>query len=236
MVREAVRKGINYIDTSPWYGFGTADVVLGKVHDLEFASSLDIILHETLPALQKIKESGKARFIGITGYPLGVLREVVERSTVKLDSVLSYCRCTLFDQSLLEHIPFFQKHGLGIINAANLGMSLLTEEEIPKWHPALPEIRAACAEAIRYCKDQGVDISKLAICFSLNHLGIDTHLTGMAESAHLEKNLKTLFDGLDAKEETVLEEIQKRFFRPLVVRHWEEVGVKKYWQKLAVKK
>lgn len=41
-----------------------------QVHDMEFAPNLDIIINETLPALQKIKQSGKARFIGITGYPL----------------------------------------------------------------------------------------------------------------------------------------------------------------------
>jgi aryl-alcohol dehydrogenase-like predicted oxidoreductase len=44
------------------------------VHDLEFAPSLDIIIRETLPALHQIKASGKARFIGITGYPLSQLR------------------------------------------------------------------------------------------------------------------------------------------------------------------
>jgi aryl-alcohol dehydrogenase-like predicted oxidoreductase len=37
---------------------------------MEFATNLDVIINETLPALQKVKESGKARFIGITGYPL----------------------------------------------------------------------------------------------------------------------------------------------------------------------
>lgn len=37
---------------------------------MEFAPSLDIIINETLPALQKVQQSGKARFIGITGYPL----------------------------------------------------------------------------------------------------------------------------------------------------------------------
>ena len=37
---------------------------------MEFASSLDIIIDETLPALQKVVNSGKAKFIGITGYPL----------------------------------------------------------------------------------------------------------------------------------------------------------------------
>ena len=41
-----------------------------KVHDMEFAPNLDIIINETLPALQKVKDSGKAKFIGITGYPL----------------------------------------------------------------------------------------------------------------------------------------------------------------------
>lgn len=37
---------------------------------MEFAPNLDIIINETLPALQKVKDAGKARFIGITGYPM----------------------------------------------------------------------------------------------------------------------------------------------------------------------
>ena len=37
---------------------------------MEFAPNLDIIINETLPALQKVKDSGKVKFIGITGYPL----------------------------------------------------------------------------------------------------------------------------------------------------------------------
>ncbi|CAL9128626.1 unnamed protein product, partial [Musa textilis] len=40
-------------------------------HDIEFGS-LDQIVNETIPVLQKIRETGKARFIGITGLPLGI--------------------------------------------------------------------------------------------------------------------------------------------------------------------
>lgn len=41
---------------------------------MEFAPSLNIFINETLPALQKDQESGKARFIEITGYPLESFR------------------------------------------------------------------------------------------------------------------------------------------------------------------
>ena len=51
-----------------------------QVHDPEFAPSVDIIVTQTLPALQKLKEEGKIKYVGITGYPLETQREIIERS------------------------------------------------------------------------------------------------------------------------------------------------------------
>lgn len=75
---------------------------------MEFAPSVDIIINQTLPALYEVVRDGKARFIGVTGYPLSVLREVIEKSPVKIDCVLSYCRLTLMDDTLKDYIPFFK--------------------------------------------------------------------------------------------------------------------------------
>jgi hypothetical protein len=81
-----------------------------QVHDMEFAPSLDIIWRETLPALQKVKDAGKARFIGITGYPMDNFRRVIENSPVQIDTILTYCHFTMNDSSLLQHLPYFEVH------------------------------------------------------------------------------------------------------------------------------
>ena len=142
-----------------------SEVDLLQVHDVEFAPSVDMILNETLPAVEKLRNRGLCRYIGITGYPIGPLREIVERSEVKIDSVLSYCRLALHDNTLKEHFEFFKSRNIPIINASPVGMGLLTETGTQDWHPALPEIKSACRQAVRYCKENGVDITRLA----LNH-------------------------------------------------------------------
>jgi diketogulonate reductase-like aldo/keto reductase len=65
-------------------------------------------VNETLPALQSVVEARKARYIGVTGYPVSVLKEAVERSNVKIDTILSYTRETLIDDTLKKFLPFFQ--------------------------------------------------------------------------------------------------------------------------------
>ena len=40
------------------------------------------IVNETIPALQKLKEQGLVRFIGITGYPLDIYTYVLDRYAV----------------------------------------------------------------------------------------------------------------------------------------------------------
>ncbi len=119
-VPTALEEGMNFIDTSPFYGRGMSEVLVGIAlrgiprerylictklgrydlshfdfsakrvvesvdvslyrlgvdhldvclcHDIEFVPMQQIVA-ETLPALRKLKEQGKVRFLGISGYPI----------------------------------------------------------------------------------------------------------------------------------------------------------------------
>lgn len=156
-----------------------------QCHDIEFGS-LDQIVEETLPALRKVVEQGKARFLGITGLPLKIFPYVLDRTEV--DTVLSYCHYTLNDTSLETRLPYLEQKSVGIINAAPLAMGLLTERELPSWHPAPETLRAACARAAAHCRSRGADIAQLALQFSLANPRIATTLVGMAGVAEVRQN------------------------------------------------
>ncbi|XP_035833330.1 L-galactose dehydrogenase isoform X3 [Helianthus annuus] len=230
-VREAFRLGINFFDTSPYYGGTLSEKVLGKAlkavgvprneyivstkcgrykegfdfsaervtksideslerlqmdyvdilqcHDIEFGS-LDQIVNETIPALQKLKEAGKIRFIGITGLPLGIFSYVLDRVPPgTVDVILSYCHYSINDTTLEDLIPYLKSKGVGVISASPLAMGLLTESGPPEWHPASPKLKAACQTAAAFCKKKGKDISKLALQYSLCNKDISTILVGM---------------------------------------------------------
>ncbi|XP_050453165.1 uncharacterized protein LOC126852411 isoform X3 [Cataglyphis hispanica] len=283
-VRQAIKQGVNYIDTAPWYGQGRSQTTLGKalkgiprgayyittkigryeldydnmfdftiektrksfkkslellgldyvdviqIHDIEFAPSLDIIITQTLPELSKLVAEGKAKHIGITGYPISVLKECVEKSNINIACVLSYARLTLIDDTLLDYIPFFKKHNIGVINAAALSMGLLTNNGPPSWHPASDETKEQCMNAAQYCKDQNVELSKLAIWHSMQYTNVDTNLIGIQSTKQLQMNLDVLQNGITEKEKTVLQEIQKKFLSIIKNQHWEGKEIQMYWK------
>src|SRR6185312_9267055 len=67
-------------------------VDLLQAHDVEFGE-VEQIIHETIPEMRRLQQQGKARYIGITGYPLGTLIRIAE--AVPVDSIISYCRYNL---------------------------------------------------------------------------------------------------------------------------------------------
>ncbi|KAH9611662.1 hypothetical protein KSS87_018622 [Heliosperma pusillum] len=252
-VSQAFNSGINFFDTSPYYGATLSETMLGKClkalgvprdqfivatkcgrynegfdfsaervtksideslerlqldyvdilqcHDIEFGS-LDQIVNETIPALQKIKESGKTRFVGITGLPLDIYTYVLDRVPPgTIDVILSYCHFCINDSTLEDLLPYLKSKGVGVINASPLSMGLHTENGPPDWHPASDEIKAACRAAAEYCKQNRKSISKLALQYSLSNKELSTVLVGMNSVKQVEENVAAALEleatGLD---------------------------------------
>lgn len=252
-VRVALDLGMNFIDTSPFYGRGMSECLLGVAlrdvprdryylgsklgrydrahfdfsarrvvesvdvslhrmgveyldimlcHDIEFVEMSQIV-EETLPALRKIQQQGKVRFVGISGYPMNIFRYVLDRAN--LDVVLSYNHYTLQNTMLADLVPYLKEKGVGIMNAAPFSARLLTNAPLPPWHKATPEIRATCLRAAEHCASRGVDIAQLAVQFSLSHPELVTCIVGSANPENVARWVHWVDQPLDRK---LLEEVQ----------------------------
>ncbi|CAK9804072.1 L-galactose dehydrogenase [Anthophora quadrimaculata] len=262
-IRQALKRGINYIDTAPWYNNGGSETIIGKalkgiprnayyiatkvgslkllgldyvdviqVHDIEFAPSLDIIITQTLPELSKQVAEGKARYIGITGYPVSILEECIKKSNINISCILSYTRHTLIDNTLIEYIPFFKAHNIGIINASAPCMGLLTNKGAPDWHPASDHTKKICADAVKCCKDHDVELAKLAVWYSMQCKDIATYLVGIQNLKQLYMNLDVLKNGITEKEKHLLQELQEKYFCKITEKHWENKEIQIYWENM----
>ena len=126
-----------------------------QVHDPEFCSdNFNQIIDETLPALDKLRKQGKVRYIGINGYPMYIYEELLRRSTVKIDTVLTYARLTPINNDFLKELENLKEKKLiqnvGVINAAATGMGLLTpgSKVMCDWHPGRKETKQAVFDAL----------------------------------------------------------------------------------------
>jgi L-galactose dehydrogenase len=159
-----------------------------QIHDLEFGDKEQIV-NETLPELKRIRESGKVRFVGITGYPVHILRDIASENEV--DTILSYCRYNLMDTSMDDVLtPVAKEKQIGLINASILHMRILTDRGAPDWHPAPEKVKKAGEQVAALCAERGVDVASLALQYVLQHEYVATTLIGMSKVRHVEANLK----------------------------------------------
>lgn len=247
-VRVALDGGLNFIDTSPFYGRGMSEVLLGialrdvprdsyklctklgryDLNHFDFsakrvAESMDVSLHrlgtdhldivlchdiefvpmqqivdETLPALRKLQQQGKARLIGISGYPMKIFRFVLDQTD--LDVVLSYNQYTLQNTRFADElIPYLKTKGVGVMNAGPFSARLLTNAPLPKWLKEPENVKAAARRAAEHCAQRGVDLAKLALQFSLANPDITTTIAGSANPENIRKWVQWAAEPLDAQ-------------------------------------
>ena len=233
-VHVALDLGMNLIDTSPFYGRGMSEVLLGIAlkevprdsytlctklgrydlghfdfsakrvaesvdvslhrlgtdhldiilcHDIEFVP-MDKIVDETLPALKKIRDAGKVRFIGFSGYPQKIFRFICDQANV--DCVLNYNQYTLQNTRFAdETVPWLVERGIGVMNAGPFSARLLTDAALPVWLKEPESVKEAARRAAAACRARGTPIAKLALQFSLENPLIATTIAGSANPANI---------------------------------------------------
>jgi len=133
----------------------------------------DQIILDALRELFKLKEEGKVKAVGITGYALPILLRLAtlafNQHIGPLDVVLSFCHLTLQNSSLLDYLPLFMEKGRvsQIISASPLSMGLLTSNP-PEWHPAPKVVRQLSKKADTICGKEGLTLAAVALHYGLH--------------------------------------------------------------------
>lgn len=266
-VQVALDCGLNFLDTSPFYGRGMSEVLLGIAlrdvprdrytlctklgrydlahfdfsarrvaesvdvslhrlgtdyldiilcHDIEFVD-IQQIIDETLPALRKVQQAGKVRYVGFSGYPQKIFRRVCDAADV--DCVLSYNQYTLQNTRFLdETVPYLKDKGVGVMSAGPFSARLLTNAPLPEWLKEPEEVKQAARKAAELCQSQGVDIAQLALQFSIAHPDITTTIAGSANPNNIRKWVEWSEQPMDPE---LLEQVQAIFAPVKNVGHIE---------------
>ena len=168
-VRRSVQRSLDHLHTR------YLDVVY--CHDVEFVTADEVLT--AVIELRRIRdETGRIKYVGISGYPVMLLCElsemILEKTGEPLDIVMSYANFTLQNTRLASvALPRLRAARVDVVpNASVLGMGLLRRTGVPigahgDFHPSPNELRSVVQKASDWCDRQDNRIEKVAIRFAL---------------------------------------------------------------------
>ena len=243
LIDEALQQGINYFDTSPYYG--NSETVLGMcfdtlklpresyiisskagrineatfdyspdwlntslinslerlkthyldiflLHDIEFGN-IHEIMTISIPYLIKLREQGKISYLGFSTYRLETVKMASKYDTFKqLDVVLIYGHNNLINNNLGDIIKLLIENDIGLIDASPLALGLLRDNLPPDWHPTNPtqrQIINKVAKQVKLLSRGEVNLSSLAVYYTLSNMYGASLLIGMENKSQLEENI-----------------------------------------------
>lgn len=170
-IKKSVKRSLQRLGTD------YLDVVF--CHDVEFVEPRDVVA--AVRTLRELRDCGLVRYVGISGYPTGVLAAlaqlVKDQTGEPLDAVMSYANYTLQNTLLFSQaLGRLLQAGVDcVLNGSPLGMGLLRNQGVPvgdlgDFHPAPDGLRRRCVDAsevMRRYGDDGGRLEILALRFSI---------------------------------------------------------------------
>ncbi|KAF9309180.1 hypothetical protein BG003_010088 [Podila horticola] len=163
-------------------------------HDVEFVSVDRAV--EAVTELFKLKNEGKIKYVGISGYPLPYLLALIPvlhtRTGHTLDILLTYCHYNLHNTLLSDYVVHFKDLGIQTVwNASPVSMGLLrSHTPAPAWHPAPPRLLSAVQDCVKIVDGHtpGKDLAEVAVKFAMRWKGCEGLVLGMSNATEVEQN------------------------------------------------
>ena len=164
-------------------------------------------LEETLQAMADIVHSGKALYLGISRWPLEVLRFADKYLRERNVPILIYQgKLNMLNREPQQEgiIDYCAEHGIGFISFSPLAQGLLTDRYlhgIPEGsrmskekflhHDMLtPELLEHLQQLNKQAEERGETLAEMALSWILEQKGVTSVLVGASSVEQLEKNLK----------------------------------------------
>ncbi|KAF9008840.1 NADP-dependent oxidoreductase domain-containing protein, partial [Cyathus striatus] len=227
-IRNSVIRSLKRLKT------GYLDVVY--LHDVEFGDEGivrgegDQKILNAFAELQKLKDEGLIRHIGITGYPLPTLLRlallILHTPPCKpVDILLSYSHLTLQNSTFLQFVSHFYKRAkVGqLLSASPFSMGLLTPTP-PPWHPAPQKLLKASSQIGKLWPP---GVPNLALSYSIRHTGIDHDniplVTGFSTPSEVHECIKVwreVQEAVDEENRKAAEQAAEGIFRQAGYLDW----------------
>ena len=189
-------------------------------------SRLGTPLEETIGALEEVRKSGKARYIGVSNYDLDDLKGSLQYASITANQIVY----NLFDRRNKEGIDYAKSHGVGIMTHGSLSSGLLagtfTKDTVfgdDDWRRSgmvrgLPLMKgenftknlAVVEELKDVARSLGKTLPQLAVNWVLSDPGVTVALTGCRNVKEIEENVGATGWSLSAEDKGRIEEIMKK--------------------------
>lgn len=172
-----------------------------QIHEIRMAPNLTMLIEETLPEMEKMRQEGKIRYIGITDTYLDMLKYVAERSP-SVDMLLTFGRYNLVDTSLSGYFDDLKKsRNVGVVNSSVMYIGMLTMDMHTLAHHRAEdkhvELKKAVRKCIALCQEKGYDLGALAMQFGSHCDAADSTLVAMGRPSRINQNLKLYREPVD---------------------------------------
>jgi D-threo-aldose 1-dehydrogenase len=166
-------------------GLDRLDIV--HIHDPEYATTTFEEMMApggAVEVLQRYKEQGVIRAIGIAGGPIELMTRFVE--TGAFDAVLTHNRYTLITRSAASLLDIAARRGMAVLNAAVYGGGILAKGPDAwskfAYREASPPLVESVRQMDKICRRYNVPLAAAALQFSLRDPRITSTVVGMTRA------------------------------------------------------